>query len=184
MFQIRDTDAGLSLSLGIDPEPRDPRLAEDNVFQLVTWTPGLGDPHDWASPEAFLGAFPADQAAIFPLKQIETRSGPVLVMLQPGDEEPRLGYAVATFERLCIAFGLSEITDDIRDETLEEAENVCLGELQAYDDFVRGQVYRYEIVDRQGRTMEKRRDLYGEDYARHIAQEAFDRVLMSADLNG
>lgn len=183
MFQISDTDTGLSLSLGVDPKPRNPRLVEDNVFQVVTWVPGLGDPHAWDYPEAFLAVIKPDAAAIFPLRSIETKRGTVLVHAQPG-EGPVVGYAFATFERLCIEFGLDEITDDIRDETLEEAENVCLGELQAYDEFVSGDVYRYEIMDGRGGSLEKRRDLYGEEYARHIAQEAFDRHLTTVHMDG
>ena len=76
-----------------------------------------------------------------------------------------------------MAFSLDEITPDIRDETVLEAEAICLGELQASDDHVNGQVYRYEIRNQHGECLDRRRDLYGEDHARHIAQTAFKRHL-------
>lgn len=182
MFEIRDTDAGLSLVLDVEPEPRNPRLVENNVFQIVSWIPGLCDPHDWASPEALLAAMTPDMAAVFPLYRLETKGGPVLVRSY-SDADRIAGYAVATFEQLCLSFGLDEITPAIRDDTMEEAEAVCLGELQAYDDFINGQVYRFEIRNARGACLETRRDLYGEDHARHIAQIAFDQHLYGVAMN-
>jgi hypothetical protein len=183
MFQINDTDTRLTLTLVKDARPRNPRLVEDNVFHLVTWTRGLGDPHGFLSRKAFLDAFPAETTAIFPVRKMDTARGPVLVRVY-SDKERIAGYAFATFERLCIEFGLECIDAEIRDDTMEEAENICLGELQAYDEFVSGEVYRYEIVDRRGETVETRRDLYGEEYARHLAQQAFDRHMMTVHTGG
>ena len=37
MFGIRDDAAGLAVSLTREPRPRDPRLVEDNLFQIATW---------------------------------------------------------------------------------------------------------------------------------------------------
>ncbi len=183
MFQIKDTEAGLSLSLGIEPDPRNPRMVDDNLFTVVAWTPGLGDPHEWASPEAFHAAITPDMAAIFPLHRAETSKGPILLRSY-SDSDEIAGYAFATFERLCLAFGLDAITTAILDDTMEEAEATCLGELQAYDDFVSGQVFRYEIMNARGECIEKRRDLYGDEHARHIALTSFDRHLYSVAMDG
>ncbi len=183
MFQIRDTEAGLSLSLGIEPKPRNPRFAEENVFHVVSWISRLGDLHEWASPEDFHAAITSNIAAIFPLYRMETKKGPILLRSY-SDNDKIAGYAFATYERLCMAFGLDEITPAILDDTMEEAEAVCLGELQAYDDFISGNVYRYEIMNARGDCLEKRRDLYGEEHARHIAQTAFDQHLYSVAMDG
>ena len=122
-------------------------------------------------------------AASFPLRKIGTKNGPVLVRSNSADDEIA-GYAFTTYERLCLAFGLDAITPEILGDTVEEAEAVCLGELQAYDDFISGQVFRYEIMNARGECVEKRRDLYGEDHARHIATTAFDQHLYSAAMDG
>ncbi|WP_375262498.1 hypothetical protein [Palleronia sp.] len=183
MFIITDSDTGLTLSLTVDPKPRNPRLTTDNVFQIVTWSHGLGDPHDWPSRKAFRAAFPAETTAIFPVKKVATRNGFILVR-NHSDAEPVDGYAFATFERLCIAFGLDMITADIRDETIMEAETVCLSELQDYEHFVDGDVCHFEIKNRRGECVEKVRDLYGEGFARHVAQEAFNRHLYSVTMDG
>ena len=183
MFQITDSDTGLALKLAKDPKPRHPRLVEDNVFQVVTWEPGLTDPHDWTSEIELLGAFDPKTTAVFPLRTIRTRRGPVLVRAQP-DDGPFIGYAFATHARLCIAFGLDKITPEILDDTMEEAEAVCLGELQAWDDFINGEVYRFEIRNRRGEIVETGRDLYGEEYARHVAQTAFDQHMMGVQTGG
>ena len=183
MFSIADSDTGLTLSLIADDNPRNPRLAIDNVFQVITWTHGLGDPHSWPSRKAFRAVFPAETTAIFPVKKVATRNGFILVR-EHTDAEPADGYAFAPFERLCIAFGLDMITPEIRDETLMEAENICLSELQDYEHFVDGEVYSFEITNRRGERVEQVRDLYGEGYARHVAQEAFNRHLYSVAMDG
>lgn len=181
MYQIRDTDAGLSLSLARDPHPRNPRIADDNLFQIVTWTDGLGDSHDWPSPSKFQATITPDMALILPLLKTKTAKGAVLVRSW-SDEDRIAGYAFATHERLLLAFGADALSDGKRDETMEQAEYRCLGELQAYDDFVQGDVFRLEVVDRRGRSLEKRRDLYGEEYARHVAQTVFDQHLKSVSV--
>lgn len=183
MLEIRDTDTGLSLSLDKDPGPRNPRLALDPVFQVVTWTPNLGDAHAWPDAAALLAEIRPDRAALFPLRVLPTTDGPILVRMRSG-EGPVAGYAFATFERLCIAFGLDEIANEIRNDVLAEAEALCLVELLDHEHFVRGQAYCYEIVDRRGRVLEARRDLYGEDYACHVAHEAFDRRMKTVHAGG
>lgn len=178
MFEIRDDAAGLAVSLTHEPEPRDPRLVEDPVFRVVTWDAGgLGDPHDWPTREAFMAAMTPERAAIFGVARVTSPRGSYLVCA--GRETGRIvGYAFATFERLCLEMGMDEITTATRAGVVEEAEYTLLGELLAYEQFVGGEVFRYEVRDRWGRVVETRRDLYGEDHARHLAQEAFDRHLV------
>ena len=184
MFTIQDTDAGLCLTMERDPEPRDPRLVEEPLFQIVTWDPNLGDPHDWADAEAFHASIGPAKHAIFALVRVETPEGPVMLRKIEAGEGRVIGYAFASFERICMELGLDKITVDIRDETMADVEARCLGELQAYDDYVQGEVYRYAITDRRGNVIETGRDLYGEDYARHVAKEMFDAHLMGVAMDG
>lgn len=178
MFEIRDDAAGLAVSLTREPHPRDPRLVEDSLFQIATWDAGgLGDPHDWPSREAFMAAMSPDRTAIFAVVRVESPDGPYLVAAGR-DAEAIAGYAFATHERLCLHHGLEAIGPGNRARVMEDAEYELLGELLAYEDYVGGHVFRYEVRDRVGRLLEARRDLYGEDYARHLAQEAFDRHLV------
>ena len=184
MFTIQDTDAGLALTLERDPSPRDPRLVEEPLFQIVTWDHDLGDPHDWADAEAFHVSIGPAKHVIFPLVRIETPKGPVMLRKAEAKTGPVIGYAFASFERIRLELGLDKITADIRDETMADAEARCLGELQACDDFVQGEVYRYAITDRRGEVVETGRDLYGEDHARHVAREAFDQHLFGVAMDG
>ena len=183
MFKMSDSASGLSLCMTIDPQPRNPRLVNDNVFQIVTWTKGLGDPHAWPDRQAFLDAFPAETNVLFPVRALHTRKGPVLVRVYSNDD-PIDGYAFATHERLCIAFGLDKITGENHDDMLEEADTLCLTELQDYEHFVDGDVYRFEITDKRGECVETARDLYGEGYARHVAQDTLDKHLYSVAMDG
>ena len=149
MFEIKDSEAGLALVMDRDPEPRNPRLVEDPLFALVTWNPGLGDPHDWPDRETFHAAVSPKDHAIFALVRVETAKGPVLMRQQEAKDGPTVGYAFASFEHIRLRFGLDAITPEIRDEVMADAEAHCLGELQALDDYVQGEVYRYAIVDRR-----------------------------------
>ena len=184
MFEIKDSDAGLALVMDRDPEPRNPRLVEEPLFALVTWEPGLGDPHDWLDRKAFRAAISAKDHVVFPLVRVETKRGPVLMRQQEVRDGPTVGYAVASFDHICLRFGLDAITPEIRDEVMADAEAHCLGELQALDDYTQGEVYRYAIVDRRGEVVEVGRDLYGEDHARHVAKEAFERHLFGVAMDG
>ena len=186
MFEIKDSDAGLALTMDRDPEPRDPRLVEEPFFTVVSWERGLGDPHDWLDPKAFHAAIRPKDHAIFPLVRFETAKGPVL-MRKPetsGSDKPVIGYAFASFEQIRLRFGLDVITPEIRDEVMMDAEAECLGELQAVDDYVQGEVYRYTIVDRRLEVIERGRDLYGEDHARHVARTAFEAHLYGVTMDG
>ena len=184
MFEIKDSDAGLALTMDRDPEPRDPRLVEEPFFTVITWGCGMGDPHDWADPEAFHAAIRPKHHAIFPLVRVETAKGPVLVRRQEAKDRPVIGYAFASFEQIRLRFGLDVIAPEIRDEVMMDAEAECLGELQAMDDYVQGEVYRYTIVDQRLEVIERGRDLYGEDHARHVAKTAFDAHLYGVAMNG
>ena len=184
MFEIRDSDAGLALVMDRDPAPRNPRLVEDPLFALVTWQTGLGDPHDWPDRAAFHAAIGVQNHLIFPLVRVETDRGPVLLRQREMKGGRAIGYAFASFEHIRLRFGLDAITPEIRDEVMADAEAQCLGELQALDDYVQGAVYRYAIVDRRGEVLETGRDLYGEDHARHVAKEAFERHLFGVAMDG
>ena len=184
MFEIKDSDAGLALVMDRDPEPRNPRLVEEPLFTLVTWQPGLGDPHGWADRAAFHAAIGPRDHLIFPLVRVETDRGPVLLRQREVKGGLAIGYAFASFEHIRLRFGLDAITPEICDEVMMDAEAQCLGELQALDDYVQGEVYRYAIVDRRGEVLETGRDLYGEDLARHVAREVFDQHLFGVAMDG
>ena len=184
MFEIKDSDAGLALAMERDPQPRNPRLVEAPLFAIVTWDPDLGDPHAWPDRAAFRAAVSAKDHVIFPVVRLDTPKGPVLLRQQEIKDGPAIGYAFASFAHIRLRFGLDAITPDIRDEVMMDAEAECLGELQAYDDYVQGEVYRFAIVDRHGEVVETRRDLYGEEFARHVGKEVFDQHLFGVALDG
>ena len=190
MFRIEDTSAGFTLTMDRDPAPRNPRLVEEPLFGFVTWgtggtgSPALGDPHDWPDRAAFRAAVTSKDHVLFPLVRVETPKGSVLMRQEEMRDGPCVGYAFASFERVCLVLGLDAITPEIRDEVMEDVEARCLGELQALDDFVQGEVYRFAIVDRTGAVVETGRDLYGEDHARHVAKAAFERHLYGVAMDG
>ena len=184
MFTIQDATAGLALTLQRDPSPRNPRLVEDPLFQIVTWDRELGDPHDWPDAEAFRAVVNAAKHVLYPVVRIETAKGPVMLRKAEAGAGKVIGYAFASHERICIELGIDRITADIRAETMADVEARCLGELQAYDDYVQGEVFCYAIVDRNGSVIETGRDLYGEEYARHVAEQVFNAHLTGVAMDG
>lgn len=184
MFTIHDNDAGLSLVMERDPAPRNPRLVEESLFTLITWTRDLGDAHTWPDQAKFHAAVRPDTHLIYPLVRVETSNGPILLRQAELKESPAIGYAIASFDALSLHFGLDRLTAAIRDEVIAEAEALCLGELQALDDYTQGEVYRFSILDRNGEVLEIGRDLYGEDLARHMASQAFEAHLFGVKMDG
>ena len=181
MIILEDSTAGLSLVLERDPARRCPRLVEEPLFALVTWGCDLGDPHDWPDRDAFHAAVRTETHLIFPLARAETDHGPILLRQAEAKGGSPVGFAAASHEAIRLHLGLDGIAPAIREDVMAEAEAICLGELQALEDYVRGEVYRFSILDRDGAVLETGRDLYGEDLARHVAETAFEtRVSNSA----
>lgn len=174
MLHRIDRATGLTLTLDLDPAPRNPRLAEEPLFHFVTWTtPRLGDAHDWPSARHFLAAMRRVPALVVPVKVAWSSDGRVgfgTVLLR--GQHPA-GYAFATHERLRLHFGVEALTP----ERLEDARLACDGELLAYEQFLQGDVHAFTITAPDGRVLEHCSGLCGLDWAEWNAERAFeDRV--------
>ena len=169
MLQMTDKETGLTMTMNVQSAPENPRLGENNLFQIVTWTKGLGDTHKWRTHEDFLSSIKTQDYLIYRLRKGENTRRPVLTMLY-NNEAPTVGYAFADYDLLRLEF---DQPGDIGPEEVKRAEEELLVELLTYEEYLTGQVYAFTITDRAGTVLETRANLYGEDYAEHIAQTAF-----------
>ncbi|TRD14903.1 hypothetical protein [Palleronia caenipelagi] len=182
MFEIKDTAAGLTVTMIREPEPRNPRMADENLFQIVTWIPDLGDAHDWPNEQAFLASINHEETVMMPLTTILIRGRHALVPAYK-DTDRVVGYAFASFESICLFNKMGKITDEVRSRVLENAEYTCLGELSAYEEFIAGDVHMYHVVDKRGELLEEERNICGSEYAMSKAKDAFQRHLYGIQMD-
>ena len=170
MLQMIDKDTGLTMTMAVQAKPQNPRLAESNLFQIVTWTKGLGDIHRWRSHEDFLSSIKTQDHLIYRLRKGDRSRRPTLAVLH-GTEAPTIGYAFAHYDLLRLEF---DQPGDIGPEEVKRALDLLMVELLTYEEYIAGQVYTFTIANQAGRVLESRDNIYGEDYAEHLAKEAFD----------
>ncbi len=167
---MNDKDTGLTMTMAAQSKPKNPRVSENNLFEIVTWTPGLGDPHKWRSRDHFLSSIKTQDYLIYRLRKCDDERREALAVLQ-GTDRPVAGYAFASYDLLRLEFG---VEGDIGPEEVKRAENMLLVELLTYEEYITGRVYSFKIVNRAGVVIERQGDIYGEDYAEHLAQTAFE----------
>ena len=175
MLRRTDRATGLTLTLDTDPEPRNPRLADDPLFHFFTWTePRLGDAHDWPSALRFSLEMRSVPMLILPVRiawSSDGRPGFTTVVIE---DHHTAGCAFATHERLRLHYG----TDDLTPELIEGASLVCDTELLAYEEFLGGDVHAFTITAPDGRVLEHCCGLFGLEWAEFCAERAFEDHLV------
>ncbi len=169
-----DDETGLKMTMAIQSKPQNPRVAENNVFQIVTWTKGLGDPHRWGSRDAFLSRILTHDYLMYRLRTCDHFRRPTLAVLRD-TSVPTAGYAFASYDLLRLEL---DAPGDIGPAEVKRAEEMLLVELLTYEDYIRGHVYEFSVFDRSGTLIETQGNIYGEDYAEHLARTAFDNHRM------
>ncbi len=167
MLQHTDPATGLRLTLERDPEPRNPRLADDPPLHLVTWTRSLGDRHAWRTARHLLAVMRRVPALVLPVHAAWTHDKPSFSTIL-GEDDRAIGYAVALHERLRLHYGRDTITPDL----VEAATLACDVELLAYEEFLHGDVHAFAVVTKEGHVLERRRGLAGSEWAEALAWQA------------
>ncbi len=165
-----DKDTGLTMSMAVQTKPQNPRAAENNIFQFVTWTKGLGDTHRWRSHDDFLSVIKTQDHLIYRLRKGERSRRATLAILHD-NEAPTIGYAFAHYDLLRLEF---DVPGDIGPEEVKRALDLLMVELLTYEEYIAGQVYSFAITDKAGTVLDTQDNIYGEDYAEHLARKAFD----------
>ncbi len=174
-----DHETGLTMTMAVQSKPRNPRLAENNVFHIVTWTEGLGDAHGWRGRDTFLSCILTQDHLIYRLQKGGRDTRPALAVLHDTSAST-VGFAFASYDLLRLEL---DAPGDIGPDEVRRAEEMLLVELLTYEEYLTGQVYTFSIFNRSGALIEMQGNIYGEDYAEHLARTAFDnhRLGLGAD---
>lgn len=187
-----DGENGLVAKIYQDLEPDNPRECCDNFGTMVCFHRNyvLGDRHDLKAAD-FSGSGEVEKylrekegaAVILPLYLLDhsglrISTGPF--SCDPGGWDSGIvGFIYATREAILKEYGAKRLSEKL----LEKARSVLMSEVEVYDQYLAGDVYRYVIEDAGGEHIDSCWGLYGSDYAEKCAREALDFALASAAIN-
>jgi len=132
----------------VDECPESPR-EWDNLGKMVCWHRryNLGDKHEFDKPQDFNEYINKQKAVVLPIYMYDhggitistTRNYPFNCRWDAG----QLGFIYATYEDIRKTFMRKHVTQKL----LERTKQVLLNEVEAYDTFLRGDIYGFEIVE-------------------------------------
>lgn len=166
-----------TLDIYYEKYPEDPRRNSDSLGKMVCFSQRhrLGDEHDlyidefesWDALEDYLRR---EEGAIVILPLYLYDHGGLSINTTghtcPWDSG-RVGVIYATREAVCEAFGCKEPSP----EDLVRAERILVAEVQEYDDYLRGDVYWFKLMDTHGNVMTIVYGFYGESGIEAILEE-------------
>ena len=167
------------IDISRDDYPEDPR-AWPNLGTMVCWHRRytLGDKHSFADPSAFRAEITGVNAVILPLFLYD-HSG--ITMNTTGFSCPwdsgQVGFIYVTKDRACAEFGAERLTQKIRDKVVE----ILRAEVAAYDAFLTGDVFGFELYRRGGRGkrgvfLDSCWGIYGRDHCVEQAKAIAEQV--------
>jgi len=163
------TKNGYTLTIEQDQDITDSPRDWDNLGKMVCFHRryNLGDKHDFKTPEDakdFLrgGELGSEVAVSLPLFLLD-HSGLSMSTGDFGDpwDSGQVGFIYATWDDVKKEYG------DTSPESLQRAKEVLQGEVETYDQYLRGDVYYYKIEDEDGEIVESCGGYYGEEYAKN-----------------
>ncbi len=166
-----------TLEIYYDEYPENPREQYDPLGKMLCFSQRyiLGDEHDlhtygfesWDALEDYLRR--EDGAIVTLPLYLYDHSG--LAMNTTGYACPwdsgRVGVVYATREAVCEAFGCKEPSP----EDLVRAKRILVAEVQEYDDYLRGDVYWFKLMDADGNEIDCCHGFYGESGIEAILEE-------------
>lgn len=128
-----------------DEDPINPR-SDGNLGKMVCWHRkyDLGDKHEFKSPDDFRAEWNKDNAVILPLYLYDhsgiTMNTSGFSHCDPGHwDSGQVGYIYVSLD------GIRSEYKKVNDETIALATKVLQGEVEVYDQYLRGEVYGYVV---------------------------------------
>lgn len=170
---------GLTISIETDDDPESPR-DWDNLGKLICFHKryDLGDKHNlrhedfrgWAELEQHLRR-ELGAVVVLPL-YLYDHSG-ITISTTPFNcpwDSGQIGFAYVTRETILKEYAAKSVTKAL----LAKVEKGLRGEVETYDQYLRGEVYGYTVTDRTGEQLDSCWGFYGSDYCLAQAKEAAD----------
>jgi hypothetical protein len=85
----------------------------------------------------------------------------------------QIGFIIATREDICTNFSVKRVTKRIR----EDVRKSLKGEIEAYGQYLSGDVWQYSIEDKDGNHIDSCCGMYGREYCEQAAKEACPKSL-------
>jgi len=148
---------GYTIEIYPDLDPTNPR-DWDNLGTMVCFHPRyeLGDPHNY-TPEELIALIKSGDYLCLPLYLFDhsglamsTDANRFAVWDSAGWDWGQVGYIIVSKEKIRKEYNCKRITRKIREKVL----NALRAEVQAYDAFLRGEVYGYTIIDPHGEPID------------------------------
>lgn len=158
---------GLTINIIQDDDPESPR-EWDNFGTMVCWHKryDLGDKHNYKTPQDFYEAVGVDVVDL-PL-YLYDHSG-ITMATSPFPcpwDSGQVGHIYVTYEKIQKEFG------EVTHETMEKARELLKAEVEAYDQYLTGEVYGFEIFGSDGELLDSCWGYYEYEYAVESAQGA------------
>ncbi|HEY3379437.1 MAG TPA: hypothetical protein VGL77_18315 [Armatimonadota bacterium] len=127
----------------------------------------LGDPHAYPTPQVFAAAIPQDEIIALPMYlfdhsglSLSTSSERFRACDSAAWDWGQVGYIYVRRADVRRAYGVTRISRRVRTRVLD----VLRGEVDVYDQYLRGDVYAYSLTDRQtGALLDSCGNFFGEN---------------------
>jgi hypothetical protein len=140
----------------------------DNVYDLSS-----NDFKGWDELESYI-AKKLHGVLIMPLYMLD-HSGLTISTNDFHDpwDSGQIGFIFTTREKIRECYMKKHISE----KTMKRAEKVLLCEVTMYDQYLRGEVYGYEIFDTKGKSVESVSGHFGWDWVKEAAMDAVDSLI-------
>ena len=170
-----------TLNIYIDESPESPR-EWDNMGMMICshGRYDLGDKHEidfkdysgWdEAKEAIIKKY--DVAIILPL-YLYDHSG-ITIATTPFScrwDSGQVGFIIVSKKKLREEYKVKRISKEL----LEKAKSILINEVDIYDTYIRGDIYRFEVTDKEGNHIDSCSGFYGNDYKTDIADNVSDEL--------
>ncbi len=153
---------GITVHICTDTDPQNPRTEWDNAGTMVCFHKryNLGDKHEFPTPEAFLLWWEeyGDGGTIMPL-YLYDHSG-ITMRTTPFDctwDSGQVGWIYMTAKRA-------------EAEGIAYSEGYLRGEVEIYDQYLRGDIYGFSVEDSEGEILDSSWGYFGIDNCREEAR--------------
>lgn len=82
----------------------------------------------------------------------------------------QVGWIFATTEDICKEYNCKRVNPAIRHRVAQ----ILIGEIETYDQYIRGEVYGYELFDKTGNVIDSCCRIYGFDYVKEEVSSLID----------
>jgi hypothetical protein len=185
---------GYAIKIIQDSDPMDPR-DNDNLGTMVCYSRrhNVGDKHEYATPEAFKEWLDEnkDKIVLLPLYMLD-HSG---ITMSTSSETFRacdpqawdwgcVGVIYVTKEKIRQEYSLKR---NVRRQRIEKVKEILRAEVEEYDQYLRGDVYGYQIVNPDGDDGHSCWGFFGSDHTKsgllESAQSEIDAEVRNIQLN-